>query len=188
MNPFLGAPDPRSGKYLNQAPCMTNAHRLWFVFFAEEEIDVAIQNALRTCEKQGIVGKHITPFVLSEVGRVTNGVSMETSKRELEIWKMNYIWFTRVIFVRLFFVFFFVHIHHLDISLLKNNSTVGSLIAREYYSKRSTRSKSIFEIKRNRKTANGSPVRNERNISQNTRNCINFLFSIFFILGGNRRL
>lgn len=31
------------------------------------------------CEKQGIIGKNVTPFVLSEVTRVTEGVSMETS-------------------------------------------------------------------------------------------------------------
>lgn len=32
------------------------------------------------CEKQGITGKNITPFVLSEVSRLTKGLSMDTSK------------------------------------------------------------------------------------------------------------
>jgi len=32
------------------------------------------------CEKQGIVGKNITPFVLNEVSRLTKGLSMDTSK------------------------------------------------------------------------------------------------------------
>lgn len=32
------------------------------------------------CEKQGIMGKNITPFVLSEVSRLTKGLSMDTSK------------------------------------------------------------------------------------------------------------
>lgn len=34
------------------------------------------------CEKQGVIGKNVTPFVLSEVSRVTKGVSMESSKSE----------------------------------------------------------------------------------------------------------
>jgi len=32
------------------------------------------------CEKQGIMGKNITPFILSEVSRLTKGLSMDTSK------------------------------------------------------------------------------------------------------------
>lgn len=42
---------------------------------------MAIKNALLMCEKQGIKGKNVTPFILSEVSRVTKGVSMETSKK-----------------------------------------------------------------------------------------------------------
>ncbi|XP_025422378.1 uncharacterized protein LOC112692064 isoform X3 [Sipha flava] len=88
------------------------------------EIDIAINNALNLCAKQGIMGKNVTPFVLSEVSRVTKGVSMET-----------------------------------NISLLKNNSLIGSKIAIEYYSKvLSPWSKPIFEIKKNIKKANNSVV------------------------------
>jgi len=36
------------------------------------------------CEKQGIVGKNITPFVLSEVSRLTKGLSMDTSKKNIK--------------------------------------------------------------------------------------------------------
>lgn len=48
------------------------------------EIDLAVKNAMRMCEEQGILGKHITPFVLSEVSRVTSGVSMETSENGIK--------------------------------------------------------------------------------------------------------
>lgn len=41
---------------------------------------MAVKNALQMCEERGIKGKHITPFILSEVSRVTSGVSMETSE------------------------------------------------------------------------------------------------------------
>jgi len=44
---------------------------------------MAVKNALQICKKQGVTGKNVTPFVLSEVSRVTKGVSMETSKKEL---------------------------------------------------------------------------------------------------------
>lgn len=47
--------------------------------FKEADIDMAIKNALETCEKRGITGKNITPFVLGEISRVTEGLSMETS-------------------------------------------------------------------------------------------------------------
>ncbi|XP_060851868.1 uncharacterized protein LOC132930169 [Rhopalosiphum padi] len=87
------------------------------------EIDKAIENARQMCEKQGIVGKSITPFVLSEVSRLTKGLSMET-----------------------------------NISLLKNNSLIGSKIALEYYSKLSSTSKSVFEVKKSLKKSKNSPV------------------------------
>lgn len=45
-----------------------------------------------------------------------------------------------------------------DISLLKNNSLIGSKIAIEYYSKLSPKSKSIFEIKKNLKKSSNSVV------------------------------
>lgn len=54
--------------------------------FIEVDIDMAIKNALRACEKRGITGKNITPFVLNEVSRVTKGMSMETSKKKRNKW------------------------------------------------------------------------------------------------------
>ncbi|KAL5233682.1 hypothetical protein ACI65C_001092 [Semiaphis heraclei] len=89
----------------------------------KSEIDKAIENARQMCEKQGIMGKNITPFVLSEVSRLTKGLSMDT-----------------------------------NISLLKNNSLVGSKITMEYYSKLSPTPKSCFEVKKNLKKSTKSPV------------------------------
>ncbi|VVC28187.1 Pseudouridine-5'-phosphate glycosidase [Cinara cedri] len=45
----------------------------------KSEIDLAIKNALQMCVEKSIKGKNVTPFVLSEVSRVTKGVSMETN-------------------------------------------------------------------------------------------------------------
>lgn len=120
------------------------------MFWEEREIDLAIINALQMCEKQGITGKNVTPFVLSEVSRVTKGVSMETSmKRKLHL-----------ICLHLYHIKCFII---LDISLLKNNSLIGSKIAVEYYSKRSPNgTKSGFEIKKDIKKTRKSPVRKKK--------------------------
>jgi len=61
---------------------------------------MAVKNALQVCEKLRITGKNVTPFVLSEVSRVTKGVSRETSKRE-----NNSFWLTRIMFCKLFIQF-----------------------------------------------------------------------------------
>ncbi|XP_050435452.1 uncharacterized protein LOC126842473 isoform X2 [Adelges cooleyi] len=45
----------------------------------QTDIDLAVENALQLCNKQGITGKNVTPFILSEVSRVTKGVSMESN-------------------------------------------------------------------------------------------------------------
>lgn len=67
------------------------------------EIDLAIKNALEMCEKQGIAGKNVTPFVLSEVSRVTKGVSMESSKEHV----MNvFEWYNTLILITCFRHFF----------------------------------------------------------------------------------
>lgn len=74
---------------------------------------------------------------------MTDGVSMETSKKKIDMVK--------------FYILFF-HMYYLDISLLKNNSLIGSLIAKEYYSKRVSMPKSVFEINKNIKKSTSSPV------------------------------
>lgn len=111
---------------------------------------MAIFNALQMCEKQGIMGKNVTPFVLSEVSRVTKGVSMETS--------MEKKWYLICLcHIKCFII--------LDISLLKNNSLIGSKIAAEYYSKRSPNGTSmVFEIKKDMKKKSNSPVRKKINV------------------------
>lgn len=58
------------------------------------------------CKKQGILGKNITPFVLSEVSRVTKGLSMETSKK-LKILS-NLIYYILSIHIYYFFRHFFI--------------------------------------------------------------------------------
>lgn len=42
-------------------------------------IDNAIEKALREAKNQGIKGKHITPFLLSEIERMTEGLSLKTN-------------------------------------------------------------------------------------------------------------
>ena len=42
-------------------------------------IDAAIEKALREAKNQGIKGKHITPFLLSEIERMTEGLSLKTN-------------------------------------------------------------------------------------------------------------
>ena len=42
-------------------------------------IEDAIQTALRTAEKKRIRGKDVTPFILSEVNRLTSGASLAAS-------------------------------------------------------------------------------------------------------------
>lgn len=66
----------------------------------------------------------------------------------------------------------------LDISLLKNNSMIGSKIAIEYYSKLSPRSNSIFEIKNNLKKTNNSVV-------SKLDCCYNFTINIEFLNVGS---
>lgn len=44
-------------------------------------IDDAIENALRTAEKNNITGKDVTPFLLTEVNRITGGRSLEANIR-----------------------------------------------------------------------------------------------------------
>lgn len=55
------------------------------------------------CEKQGIVGKNITPFVLSEVSRLTKGLSMDTSKKYIKyaVWLIS----SYILFIHKYFVF-----------------------------------------------------------------------------------
>jgi len=100
------------------------------------------------CEKQGITGKNITPFVLSEVSRLTKGLSMETSKNRKQTIQLSSFY---ILFIYSLLLF-------LDISLLKNNSLIGSKIALEYYSKLSSTSKSVFEIKKSLNKSRKSPV------------------------------
>jgi pseudouridylate synthase len=42
-------------------------------------IDKAIRKALRNAEEQGIKGKQITPFLLSEIEQITEGLSLKTN-------------------------------------------------------------------------------------------------------------
>jgi pseudouridylate synthase len=42
-------------------------------------IDKAIRKALRNAEEQGIKGKQITPFLLSEIEKITEGLSLKTN-------------------------------------------------------------------------------------------------------------
>lgn len=102
------------------------------------------------CEKQGITGKNITPFVLSEVSRLTKGLSMETSKNRKQTIQLSSFY---ILFIYSSLLLF------LDISLLKNNSLIGSKIALEYYSKLCSTSKSVFEIKKSLNNSRKSPVR-----------------------------
>jgi pseudouridylate synthase len=43
------------------------------------KIDHAIEKALRLANAQGIKGKHITPFLLNEIERMTEGLSLKTN-------------------------------------------------------------------------------------------------------------
>lgn len=44
-----------------------------------EEIDKAIEEALRDAEKEGVKGKEVTPFLLAKVANLTKGESLETN-------------------------------------------------------------------------------------------------------------
>ncbi len=44
-----------------------------------EKMDAVIQEALKECEENNITGKRITPFLLSKVGELTEGASLETN-------------------------------------------------------------------------------------------------------------
>ncbi|XP_076271433.1 pseudouridine-5'-phosphate glycosidase-like [Rhynchophorus ferrugineus] len=47
-------------------------------------IDDIIKNALEKADREGIKGKHITPFLLAEIASLTGGNSLETSIRKKE--------------------------------------------------------------------------------------------------------
>ncbi|MBN2796875.1 MAG: pseudouridine-5'-phosphate glycosidase [Clostridia bacterium] len=44
-----------------------------------EQINTAIENALKACEQEGIKGKDITPFLLARIKEVTGGSSLDTN-------------------------------------------------------------------------------------------------------------
>lgn len=47
---------------------------------SDKVIDEAISNALDEAKKCGISGKEATPFLLSAIGKITEGKSLQTSK------------------------------------------------------------------------------------------------------------
>ena len=52
---------------------------LKYCIVADETIEKAIQVALKEGEEKGIKGKEITPFVLSHIAHLTEGLSLQTS-------------------------------------------------------------------------------------------------------------
>lgn len=54
-------------------------NKKYFFFFSETEINVAIENALKTAKFNGVRGKEITPFLLSRISEITEGRSLQTS-------------------------------------------------------------------------------------------------------------
>ncbi len=54
--------------------------------FGREEIDEAIESALRTADEHGIKGKEVTPFLLKEIVKITQGSSL---KSNIELVKSN---------------------------------------------------------------------------------------------------
>lgn len=46
---------------------------------ADETIEEVIQKALKRGKQEGIKGKEVTPFVLSQIGHFTKGLSLQTS-------------------------------------------------------------------------------------------------------------
>lgn len=61
-------------QYIENFYCL-NLHLL-----SDKQIDVAIEDALEKARSCGISGKEITPFLLSEIGRITNNESLKTSR------------------------------------------------------------------------------------------------------------
>jgi len=47
--------------------------------YPQEEIDLAIQEAVKKAALQGIAGKETTPFLLSEIARSTKGKSLQAN-------------------------------------------------------------------------------------------------------------
>lgn len=45
----------------------------------EQLLNEAIEQALKTAQRQGVTGKNITPFLLSAVAKITKGMSLKTS-------------------------------------------------------------------------------------------------------------
>ncbi len=47
--------------------------------FDKEKIDAAIEKALRAAVKNKIKGKEVTPFLLSEIKKITGGKSLDAN-------------------------------------------------------------------------------------------------------------
>lgn len=54
-----------------------------------ETIEQAIQSALTLADEQGIRGRDVTPFILSQVNRITSGASLMASKLKIKIKKKS---------------------------------------------------------------------------------------------------
>lgn len=87
-------------------------------FFLEQDIQNAIEDALKKCKEKGISGKLVTPFILDQVREITKGRSLDSS------W---YI-FVRIFTIQLAIVLF-IELVFTDIALIRNNAVVGSKIA-----------------------------------------------------------
>lgn len=87
---------------------------------SDKVIDEAISNALDEAKKCGISGKEATPFLLSAIGKITEGKSLQTSK--FNIIKLPFLISAIILNISSVFV---------DIALIKNNAQVAAQIAVE---------------------------------------------------------
>lgn len=49
----------------------------------ENDIDTAISEAIQIAKSREISGKEVTPFLLSEIGKITENKSLNTSNEQL---------------------------------------------------------------------------------------------------------
>lgn len=88
-----------------------------FLFFIED-IDIAIAKALERSKVLGIKGKEITPFLLSEIGKITENQSLRTS---ILVWILS--------FLISYWMFLVKFLNVLDIALIKNNARIAAQIS-----------------------------------------------------------
>lgn len=55
------------------------------MFFEEKVINQAILDALEQAKLAGVSGKESTPFLLSAIGKITDGKSLLTSKNDIQV-------------------------------------------------------------------------------------------------------